>query len=203
MQELQGIRGLVFDLYDLVAQERLRNDVALSDPTAKRGLFVDPFNNDNLRDAGIVQNLAIIDGELMLPIAATVNVAGAAIVAPTLLDYTLDVVIEQPYRTGSMKINPYQAFEPIPATMSLKPNVDFWTVVNTVWASDQTRRFVSGWGNRSITTTSGGIELVSTTTSNAEFLRQTEVRFDLYGFGAGEILDTLTFDGIAVVPETI
>lgn len=201
MDELQGMRSLVFDLFDLVAQERLLNRISLNDPAAKRGVFVDPFNNDNLRDAGITQNLAIIDGELMLPIAADVHAIGTDITTPQLLPYTLEPIIDQPLKTGSMLVNPYQAFEPLPATMQLAPNVDFWTQQNVVWTSDVTRRFVQGVGNRSTVTTSSGVEVVATTERAAEFLRPIQVGFTLKGFGAGEMLQTLTFDGIAVTPE--
>lgn len=201
MEELQGMRELVFDLFDLVAQERLRNNVALSDPTAKRGVFVDPFNNDNLRDAGIAQGLAIIDGELMLPIAPDVHDIGTDLTVPQLLPYTVEVLIEQPYKTGSMKINPYQAFDPIPATIALSPGVDFWTQTNVVWASDITRRFFQGTGNRITVTTSAGVQVVSVTEKQAEFLRQIQVGFKIKGFGPGEVLQSLTFDGLAVTPE--
>lgn len=203
MDEIQGMRRLVTDLFDLVAQERLRNDVALSDQSAKRGVFVDPFTNDNLRDAGIVQNLAIIDGELLLPINGTVHDLTPDVPNPDraiLLDYTLETVIEQPYRTGTMLINPYQAFEPIPATLELRPAVDFWSVVETNWTSPVTRRFVQGVGNRVFTTTSQGVEVLDSTTRDAEFLRQIEVEFTIKGFGAGEIIDQMTFDGVAVTP---
>lgn len=201
MDELQGMRSLVFDLFDLVAQERLLNRVSLNDPASKRGVFVDPFTNDNLRDAGITQNLAIIDGELMLPIAADVHAIGTSITAPQLLPYTLETIINQPLKTGSMKVNPYQAFDPMPATMQLAPNVDFWTQLNVVWTSDVTRRFVQGVGNRSTVTTSTGVEVVATTERAAEFLRPIQVRFTLKGFGPGEVLQKLTFDGITVTPE--
>lgn len=201
MDELQGMRSLVFDLFDLVAQERLLNRISLNDPASKRGVFVDPFNNDNLRDAGITQNLAIIDGELMLPIAADVHAIGTDITTPQLLPYTLEPIIDQPLKTGSMKVNPYQAFDPLPASLQLEPNVDFWTQLNVVWTSDVTRRFVQGVGNRSRVTTSAGVEVVATTERAAEFLRPIQVRFKLKGFGPGEILQKLTFDGITVTPE--
>lgn len=208
MNELQSLRGMVWDLFDLVAQERLRNDVALSDPSAKRGVFVDPFTNDNLRDAGLTQNLAIIGGELMLPINGTVTdltLTGVAKDRAALLDYTLETVVEQPFRTGSMLVNPYMAFEPIPATVALKPAVDFWTSVETVWTSPITERFTSvafgGIGsNVQVTTTN---ELVSTATVDAEFLRPIDVEFTVRGFGPGEILSSMTFDGIPVTPVEI
>jgi hypothetical protein len=202
MAELQGLRTMVFDLFDLVAQERLRNDVSLADPAAKRGVFVDPFTNDNLRDAGISgQSLAVFNGELRLAIAPAVNAVGAAITAPELLPYTLETVIEQPFRTGSMKINPYQAFDPIPGAMALTPPVDFWTEVNVTWASDITRRFTNGTGGRITTTTSTGVEVVGVSEESAQFIRQRSVGFTIQGFGPGEVLQTLTFDGIAVTPE--
>lgn len=200
MQELQGLRALIFDLFDLVSLERLRTDVSLSDPTAKRGVFVDPFTNDNLRDAGVTQQLAVIDGELMLAIDATVNQVGTSITTPQLLPYTLETLVEQPYRTGSMKVNPYQAFDPLPYTMTLAPAVDFWTDVNVVYGSDITRRMVQGQGNRVTVTTSTGIS-VETSVQAAQYLRQRYVGFTINGMGNGEVLSTLTFDGVAVTPE--
>lgn len=199
MQELQGLRSLIFDLFDLVAQERLRTSVSLTDPTAKRGVFVDPFNNDNLRDSGITQQLAIIDGELILAVAPTVNQIGTP-TAAELLPYTVETIIEQPYRTTTMKVNPYQAFDPLPIAMKLDPAVDFWTDVVTTWGSDITRRFVSGAAAGSVVTTSNGVQ-VTTTTTQAQFLRQRYVGFTLTGMGSGEVLQTLTFDGVTVTPE--
>lgn len=201
MEDLQSLRGMVFDLFDLVAQERLRTDIGLADPAAKRGVFVDPFTNDNLRDAGIVQNLAIIDGELMLPIGADVHAVGTGITTPELLPYTLETLIEQPYRTSSMKVNPYQAFDPIPATLTLAPGVDFWTQLNVNWLSEETRRFVQGVGTRSTTTTTSSVQTVSVREEPAQFLRPIVVNFNIKGFGPGEELQQLTFDGITVTPE--
>lgn len=200
MQELQGLRALVFDLFDLVALERLRTEVSLRDTAAKRGVFVDPFTNDNLRDAGLSQSLAVIDGELVLAIDETVFQMGDGITVPQLLPYTIDVVIEQPYRTGSMLVNPYQAFDPVPPTMRLDPDVDFWTEVVTTWASAVTQRFVRGAGNGVLVTTTSGVS-VAANTQDAQFLRQRYVDFTLTGMGAGEALTALTFDGVAVTPE--
>lgn len=200
MQELQGLRSLVFDLFDLVSLERLRTEVSLSDPSAKRGVFVDPFTNDNLRDAGISQSLAIIDGELMLAIDSTVYQVGTAVTAPELLPYTIEVLIDQPYRTGSMLVNPYMAFDPVPFTANLNPAVDFWTEVVETWGSAETRRMVSGQGNRLTVTTTTGVQ-VTTSSQPAEYLRQRYVSFTLTGMGAGETLTALTFDGVAVTPE--
>ena len=203
MDQLQGLRGMVLDLFDLVAQERLRNDIGLAEPAAKRGVFVDPLNNDNLRDSGIVQTAAIINGELMLPIDATITQVGTTITAPQLLDYTLEALVEQPNRTGSMKVNPYQAFDPVPAKVTLQPGVDFWTATDVTWSSPITQRFVVGSGNASSTSSRTSVQLVSSTTQAAQFLRQISVQFKISGFGPGEQLQQLTFDGITVTPEAI
>ncbi len=203
MSDLQGLRGMVLDLYDLVAQERLRNDIGLAEPAAKRGVFVDPLNNDALRDAGVAQTAAVFNGELTLPIGAAVSNAGASITAPVLLDYTLEVLVEQPYRTGAMKVNPYQAFDPIPAQVTLSPGVDFWTDTVTAWASAITQRFVVGSGNAASTSTTTKTQLVNSSTQAAQYLRPLSVAFKLSGFGPGERLQSLTFDGIPVTPEAI
>lgn len=201
MQDLQALRGMVFDLFDLVAQERLRTDIAITDQAAKRGVFVDPLTNDNLRDAGIAQNMAIIDGEMRLPIAADVHAMAASITTPQLLPYTLETLIEQPYRTTTMLVNPYQAFDPVPATIELSPGVDFWTTLNVTWLSEETRRFVTGSGNRSSETTTSSVQTVSVREEPEQLLRQISVGFKIAGFGPGEVLQTLTFDGLAVTPE--
>lgn len=203
MDQLQGLRTMVLDLFDLVSQEQLRNAIGLSDPAAKRGVFVDPFTNDNLRDSGVTQNAAIINGELMLPIDAVITQFGAAITAPATLNYTLETLIEQPNKTGTMTVNPYQAFDPIPATVTLTPGVDFWTVTNTVWLSSVTQTFTVGSGNRSSTTTSSAVQLVSSNTTDAQFLRSIPVTFKVTGFGPNEQLGTITFDGITVTPEAL
>lgn len=201
MQDLQNLRGMVFDLFDLVAQERLRTDISLADPAAKRGVFVDPLTNDNQRDQGIAQGLAIIDGEMMLPIAADVHAVGTDITTPQLLPYTLETLIEQPFRTTSMKVNPYQAFDPIPATVQLAPAVDFWTQLDVVWLSEQTRRFVQGFGTLVSVGSSSSVQTVSVRETPVEYLRPIQVNFTIKGFGPGEQLQTLTFDGIEVTPE--
>lgn len=203
MDQLQGLRGMVLDLFDLVAQERLRNDIGLAEPAAKRGVFVDPLNNDNLRDSGVTQSAAVLNGELVLPIAATISQVGAAVVAPAMLDYTLEALVEQPNRTGSMKVNPYQAFAAVPANVALTPAVDFWTNTVTTWASPITQRFTQGGGALSSISTSTSTQLVSSSTQEAQTLRTNSVQFKISGFGPGEQLQALTFDGITVTPEAI
>lgn len=132
-------------------------------------------------------------------------------------------MLEQLLRTTDMKVNPYQAFEPVPAKVTLNLAVDRWTEVNTSWSSPITRRFsqftspltrtsIVGSGNRSVVqsrTTSNVLlrvqrsessELLSSTSVNAEFMRQITQRFDIEGFDPGEELETLLFDGIEIEP---
>ncbi|TMN46312.1 DUF4815 domain-containing protein, partial [Pseudoalteromonas piscicida] len=83
----------------------------IQDATSKYGVFVDPFLDDDLRDAGRAQSAAIIDGELLLPIDVEVDVLNQTSEA-TLLPYELEDFLVQTSQTRSMKVNPYQAFEP-------------------------------------------------------------------------------------------
>lgn len=135
----------IADLYDLMALERLRVDANIREPAAKKGLFVDNFLDDDLRDQGVAQTGAVVAGVLTLPITASSQHAkdnGNVLIT---LDYTLTPVVEQLARTGAL-INPYQAFEPVPARVTLDPAVDQFTVTNTTWASDITERLIEGSG---------------------------------------------------------
>lgn len=50
MNDLEKMKKGISDLYALVAQERLKNDANSRDPTSKKGMFVDPFFDDDMRD---------------------------------------------------------------------------------------------------------------------------------------------------------
>lgn len=53
------LEKMLIDVYDLVAQERLKNDISSREVAARKlGLFVDPFIDDDLRDQGIAQTAA-------------------------------------------------------------------------------------------------------------------------------------------------
>lgn len=181
-----------------VARQRLESDVFTRESGARVGLFVDPLLDDSMRDAGITQTAAIVDGELTLPITGNATSLAPSVTTPTTLPYTVQVLLEQNLRTGSMNVNPYMAFEPLPAEVTISPDKDFWTETTTEWTSPATKVFENGWGNRSSTTVSTSSNLVGTTTESMEFLRPISVAFTLTGFGAGEELETVLFDGIAV-----
>jgi len=185
----------LFDALALISEERLRRDIDSREPVAKRGVFVDPFENDRYRDAGEEQTAAVFNGSCQLAIDP--EFVRPAMDGPVLLDFTEEIVIAQELATACMKINPYQNFTPLPAKLTIDPAVDFWTESQTQWTSPQTQVFGSGSQSR---TTVRDV-LVDQRQEQAEFLRQIEVDFLIEGFGPGEILDSLTFDGIDVTPE--
>lgn len=203
--QLERIRSLVVDLFDLTALERLRNDISSREPSSKRGVFVDPFIDDDLRDQGITQTAAIVNGTLQLPIAPTVYQAPENNAQDWMLPYTEEIILQQTQRTGSSPINPYQAFDPIPAAVVLTPAVDRFTEVETIWTSGETQQ-ISTWLGATgrfaidsvITTTRN--ELLSESERPAEFLRRIQINFTLAGFDPGETLTQVLFDGIDVTP---
>jgi hypothetical protein len=193
MNDLESMKKGINDLYALVATERLRNDANSRDPTSKKGVFVDPFFDDDMRDQGISQTAAIVNKELTLPIEAKVVDVDKNSKKSYLLPYELEPVLEQLLQTTEMKINPYQAFDPIPAKVTINMNVDHFTEVKTNWSSPVTREF-------STTMNSETSELLSTTSKDAEFMREATQNFEIEGFVAGEKLKELKFDGISIQP---
>ncbi|APR98690.1 DUF4815 domain-containing protein [Wolbachia endosymbiont of Folsomia candida] len=193
MNDLESMKKGINDLYALVATERLRNDANSRDPTSKKGVFVDPFFDDDMRDQGISQTAAIVNKELTLPINATVVDVDKNSKKPQLLPYELEPVLEQLLQTTEMKINPYQAFDPIPAKVTINMNVDHRAEVKTNWSSPVTREF-------STTMNSQTSELLSTTSKDAAFMREATQNFEIEGFAANEKLKELKFDGIVIQP---
>ncbi|MCA3200334.1 DUF4815 domain-containing protein, partial [Cupriavidus sp.] len=105
--QIEAMRQDIDRLYDLLSRNRLSQDITLREPAAKKGVFVDPFFDDDLRDAGIEQNAVIVNQSLMAPIAATP--LGPYLAEIQTLPHAYRTVLEQTARTGSMKVNPYQA----------------------------------------------------------------------------------------------
>lgn len=194
MTNLQGMQADIITLYDLLAQQRLRNDAVEDAPAATRGVFVDPFLNDSQRDLGQEQTAAIVDGLLMLPIATTAKSLDVQGDTAQTLPFELEIIIEQTAQTGSMKINPYAAFDPIPAEVKLTPSVDTWTATDTINAADETRAF--GSGNATRTRTEETRRVVAAV--DAEFLRPIDIAFDIKGFLPAEELRKVNFDGIEI-----
>lgn len=198
MPILAGIEGRIDYVLQEVARNRLESNIHTRESGAKKGLFVDPFLDDSQRDAGTPQTAAIVRGVMTLPIAATIKQMGADITSPQVLAYTSVIALEQPLKTGSMKINPYMAFGLVPADVRLTPSVDRWTVIETNWLSASTARFVTGQGDQSFSTSQTRNVLIGTSSSAIETLRPITVNYSVSGFGPGEILQTLTFDGVSL-----
>lgn len=203
MPKLARVENRLDYLVQLIAQQRLESSVHTREAGVKKGLFTDPFLDDSMRDAGTAQTAAIVDGELMLSIASSVHQMPADVEKPTAMLYTNVVRLSQELRSGSMKINPYMAFDIPAAKMVLDPAVDRWTVLQTNWLSQVTsfwRR--SDWRTTKRVTTSRDA-LINTTTTRIETLRPITVSFQASGFGPGENLQSLTFDGIPItMPPT-
>jgi hypothetical protein len=173
-----------------MSQEKLKNNANASDPSTKKGIFVDPFFDDDMRDQGIEQTGAIVDQCLVLPIRAEIHDLAKDQKVYT-LPYELEPVISQELQTGSMKINPYCAFDPIPADLHVTLNIDHWTKIETRWLSSVTQYVSSG-------TSSSTNTLVSSANRNAEFMRQLTQQFRIEGLKPGEIISNIEFDGIPI-----
>ncbi|TCR07268.1 DUF4815 domain-containing protein [Neorhizobium sp. JUb45] len=202
IQEQWKYNNRLFDLEYLIMRERGRHAIDSKEPVAKKGVFVDPLLDDTYRDLGSAgaQSGAIGNGFMQLAIRPTFFYGN--ITDPITLDYVEEVIVTQDLKTFCEKINPYANFNPLPGALRLSPSVDFWTVSQTTWLSEQTLEFNQGvrTDGGPLQTTSSENQVVDQRTEQAAFLRPISVSFTLSGFGAGEILKSLTFDGISVKP---
>jgi hypothetical protein len=226
MNELRAVNNRIDTLFALIAEERLALNLTQRDASAKKGVFADPFFDDDLRDQGLVQTAAIFAGELTLGVEASVHMQSLA--APVTLDARVTVeqnivvgpeelAIGQVWRTGTMKINPYDSFAPMPGIAVLTPAVDFWTEIETNWLSPIARQFNEDiFLNPDIERAfANGAMIWRSIVSNEEFqqtevekvgskyvelqnLRPIVVKFELAGFGPGEVLNQVWFDNQAV-----
>ena len=179
---------------------QLKNDANASDPTAKKGVFVDPFFDDDMRDQGVSQTGAIVGQCLMLPIDITAT-DHAKDEEVYLLPYELEPVIVQEAQTGSMKVNPYSAFDPIPADVKVTLNIDHWTQIQTEWLSPTTETITKyntwGWEHSEA---SNSEQIVNSTKTQLEFMRQLTQQFSVDGLKPGETVTKIVFDGVDVIP---
>jgi hypothetical protein len=201
------------DMLDLLGLERLKNDIDNREPVAKKGVFVDPLIHDFYRDAGEPQDAAVFQGSMQLPIDPTFFYP--ALAAPALLDYTGEVIVSQPLVTGQIKINPYNSFERLPASLKIEPPVDFWvdnpeTAISESFVTQQVTQTVE----RTVVGTNVGVttsttqreqisvdeDFVGETVGLSPLMRQITILFTIEGFAPGENLKTLEFGGINVKP---
>lgn len=202
MSDIEAMNARMDNITDLIAQQKLVSDIGVRDASVKKGLFVDPFLDDEQRDQGIAQTAAIANGALTLPIDGDAFRPSADVSSLASCAFTLEPVLKQERRTGTMNINPYMAFGILPSQVALTPAVDRWTLVETQWASPITQAFTTGQGGRFGTTTtttrSSASALIKTSSALITTLRPIDVHFRIAGFGPGEALSGVTFDGIPV-----
>lgn len=173
------------------------NEVRLSGtPVSKRGIFTDTFVDDFYRDPGAAQSAAVNRGVLQLAIDNVLLdiVLGDVITLP----YVEEIVVSQPQRTSVSLINPYDNFIPMPAGMKIQPAAYFWTARAVEWTSPVTQEFTAAPNVPPGQTVFD--EVAATRQEAARVLAQIDVAVTLEGFGVGEELATLTFDGRDVKP---
>lgn len=142
MSELNAINTRIDTLFALMAEERLVLNMTVRDNTAKKGVFSDPFFDDDLRDQGLDQDAAIFRTELTTGV--TTYPFTQSLPTDVTLNMSLEaarVAVNQPLRTGSMLVNPYDSYAAMPGVATLYPAVDFWTEFQTNWLSPVTRQF--------------------------------------------------------------
>uniref|UniRef100_UPI0035CEAC0E DUF4815 domain-containing protein n=2 Tax=unclassified Bartonella TaxID=2645622 RepID=UPI0035CEAC0E len=191
----------VLSLDRLMQLERIKSNVDSKEPVAKKGMFADPFLDDSYRDEGFQQTGAVGNGILQLAIDPTFYTA--PLKAPVTLDWTNEVIIAQELTTACEKINPYQNFAPLPGTVTLEPATDFWHEQRTDWLSSVTNQIIMGKHRGStIRRTEVSDNFINTHQEQIDFLRQITLHFKIEGFGSSEILESLTFDGVDILPAS-
>ncbi|MBK5961128.1 DUF4815 domain-containing protein [Rhodoplanes elegans] len=199
--DLRDLESMVGDLYALVAEERLQRDVDRKEVSSKRGVFVDPFLDDDMRDQGVPQTGAIFGGFLWLPITPTVTTLPLAAVS---LGGTDEFLFQQSLITGETRINPYAVFGRPATDVTLDPSVDLWTEVIDLWTSITTARNVQthGWteGGTLVGQSTEVTERILSTTEKLETIRSRQVEFTVRKWGPHELLTKVTFDDIVVTP---
>ncbi|MBT9293283.1 DUF4815 domain-containing protein [Prosthecodimorpha staleyi] len=202
----------LFDILEQFDREAEARDILEREPVSKRGIFTDTFSDDFYRDPGVAQTAAIGGGTLRLAVDPVL--LRAYLTAPVTLDWTEEVVVRQELRTGAKKINPFINLNPMPAALKIEPPVDFWVESETEWTSPATMEFAgtaspavpsSALGRRllsgsAVTSETTVTDIVSQRTEEAERLRQIEILWELRGFIPSEVLESLTFDGLDVMP---
>lgn len=209
--ELTEMQQQIASLFDMMAEERIARAASSDDPRAKRGIFIDPFIDDSMRDGGAVQTALIDPENEILTLAFDVHTMDTLRMseddAPeelAMLPYNLRAILEQTASTGHMLVNPYAAFDPIPPDMTLKPAIDNWTITgttrNTISRTIRRSRTVrtswrSGRTGRSTSSSTSSTTRTSVRESQLPNLRGIRVSFEIKGFFPGEQLEQLLFGG--------
>ncbi len=211
--DIQGMKSQINALFDLVAREQLKNDLTIRESASKKGIFVDPFFDNDMRDMGATQDAAIVSGSLMSPISA--NLVGQYVLTPQILPFVLRTLLEQTARTGSMKINEYASILPMPANVLLTPSQDYWIETDNNFSSDVTTLVartvnqtiggggaVTGVSSTTSSSSSTSVEFMSTASSVIKNMRQIVIAVNVKGFGNKESVSAMRFDGVALSVQT-
>ncbi|NRS15808.1 DUF4815 domain-containing protein [Brevibacillus sp. HB1.4B] len=174
-----------------------------SDPSlVKKGVFTDNFTNFERSDVTHPAFDAMINPRektLQLPVENSFVEMQANHAASTVrfherlitLPYSEEVLIDQPFATETMNVNPYQVFGNL-ATIRLTPSHDTWvetsTVTNAVWG------WWSDWRTAGNTRTETRVIL----DEQVPFIRQREVTVIGEGFEPHSDNIKATFDGLPV-----
>lgn len=208
MQTLVAHGTYIRQLWEDLAELRLAVDVSGRHSGIKKGLFADPFLNDSMRDAGVPQTAVVAGQALLLPMALTVHQLGPTIIERQAMAHGHRVLLSQTMRTGSMRVNPYDAFAVLPVDLVLSPAVDRWVNVATTWASPAVERIYSyhdsfhDEGVERLLRTGAETRVLSETSEAMPTLRAIDVAFSA-AFGPGEGVASMTFDGMAITPTTM
>lgn len=188
----------------LIATQQLYSDTASREAVLKKDIFADPLLDDSMRDAGTNQTGAIVGGALCLPILQRAAYFETDVDSIATLAHNIVPLVEQARASGSMAVNPYQAFTLTPAEIILDPAVDQMTYSTEVWTSSITNRMVVrvAWGGIAGSASSEIVETISSASTQDQLCRPQTVAFRIKGFAAGEVLESVSFDGIAIFPGT-
>jgi hypothetical protein len=186
----------VIDILDQFDRAEAERDILAREPVSKKGIFTDNFVDDFYRDQGEAQSAACNGGVLQLAVdPILLQLIGGQI---RTLPYTLYYGVRQELATSSMLINPYANFSAFPAGLSIDPPVDFWTEEQVQWTSPVTREFTAAPGQPPGQSTLNEVTQIRRQVSR--FLRQINITITIEGFGVGENLAELRFDGVNIKP---
>lgn len=227
MDELQQINARIDALADIMARNQLASSADMREAILKKGILVDPFLDNSVRDLGVEQTAAVANGALTLPIDATASPLEASNQQPNVLTRTgFKVTLRQESITGGMKINPYMAFPPNPAEVEIDPAKDYWTETTVRHTSDVNYRNITNksaktailgaayyWGyglyrhfagsyttSTTTTRTTSSMSVNNYKVGDIEHLREIEIRLKATGFEPNEPVQELRFDGVVVTP---
>ena len=193
--QVRAIYRLVLDQAAAISQLQLQQQADAKLTAAQKGAqtawFWDNFTDETQRDAGLLNDAAVYDGLVQLPISMTRKIV--RLEQSLLLNYESEIILENDWRTASREINKYDVFGALPGVAVLDPSVDEWTQVETEYSPTI---FTSLFTRTGVSRTSTTTELISSETVAAEYLRPITVGYSLSHFGDGEALRSITFDGL-------